>query len=329
MPRQAGVPIMLETASSYRAPWLLRHGHAATILTAFFPAPAAAWTSLERLELPDGDFLDLAWLQSGRPRLAILCHGLEGSFHAPYIRSMARQLQASHWDVLAWNYRGCGSTPNRLLRSYHSGESGDLRQIISHAALQYPQIILTGFSLGGNIILKYLGEAPSHPAVQAGIAISAPVDLASSARQLDGRRSNRLYQARFLKTLRQKTFAKARRFPGQVDTARLATIRTIREFDELVTAPWHGFADAADYYARSSSRPFLSGVTVPTLLLNAQNDPLLDGPCFPDPRVTGNPKLTFEYPATGGHLGFPDISRGFRRWHEQRTTGFLKQSGFA
>jgi predicted alpha/beta-fold hydrolase len=320
---------MSETASSYRSPWLLKHGHAATILTSFFPAPAAAWTSLERLELPDGDFLDLAWLQSGRSRLAILCHGLEGSLNAPYIRSMASQLHASDWDVLAWNYRGCGNTPNRLLRSYHSGESGDLRHIISNVAQRYPQIVLIGFSLGGNITLKYLGEAPSHPAVQGGIAISAPVDLASSARQLDGRRSNRLYQSRFLKTLRQKTFAKARRFPGQVDTTRLAAIRTIRGFDELVTAPWHGFTDAADYYARSSSRPFLPGITVPALLLNAQNDPLLDGPCFPAPRAIGNPYLTFEYPTAGGHLGFPDLSCGLRRWHEQRAAAFLKESGFA
>jgi len=319
---------MSETTSRYRAPWLLKHGHSATILTSFFPAPAATWTSGERLELPDGDFLDLAWLQSGQRRLAILSHGLEGSLNAPYIRGMARQLQSNQWDVLAWNYRGCGNIPNRLLRSYHSGESGDLRRIISHAAQQYPQIILIGFSLGGNITLKYLGEAPSHPAVQAGIAISAPVDLASSARQLDGRRSNRLYQARFLKTLRQKTLVKASLFPGQVDTARLAAIRTIREFDEQVTAPWHGFSDAADYYARASSLPFLPAITVPVLLLNAQNDPLLDRPCFPSPRAIGNPRLTFEYPAAGGHLGFPDLSHGLRRWHEQRATDFLKESGF-
>ena len=138
----------------------------------------------ERLELPDGDFLNLDWVRRGHRRLVILSHGLEGSFDAGYIRGMAAALVAAGWDALAWTFRGCGPEPNRLLRFYHSGETGDLSTIIRHAAVRYEQIALVGFSLGGNLTLKYLGEAPPHPAITSAAAISAPVDLAASARAL-------------------------------------------------------------------------------------------------------------------------------------------------
>ncbi len=319
--------------STYCPPSLLRHGHLATVLPSFLPAPREAWTRHERLELADGDFLDLAWREHpasiGKepPRpLAILSHGLEGSVQAAYIRGMARTLHLHGWEVLAWNYRSCGGIPNRLLRSYHSGESGDLRLVIEHAALTYPRIALIGFSLGGNITLKYAGEAPPHPAVQTAIAISAPVDLTSSARALDQRCGNRLYLHRFLKTLLAKATAKAQQFPGSIDSARLAKIRTIRDFDEHVTAPLHGFAGAEDYWARASSLPHLTNIRLPTLLLNAQNDPLLDQPSFPNAAALQNPALHLETPVHGGHVGFPDFRQGRQPWHERRVVEFLESS---
>ncbi len=319
--------------STYHSPRLLRSGHVATILSSLLPAPAESWTRRDRLELADGDFLDVAWQQvqssaySKRSRpLAILSHGLEGSLHSPYIRSMARTLGAAGWDVLAWNYRSCGGTPNRLLRSYHSGESGDLGHVIHHAALTHSNIALIGFSLGGNISLKYAGEALPHPYVRAAVAISAPVDLASSARALDHRRGNRLYLHRFLKTLLAKATAKAHQFPGSIDPARLTKIRTIRDFDEYVTAPLHGFAGAEDYWARASSLPHLTNIRVPALLLNAQNDPLLDRPSFPSAAALENHGFHLETPSHGGHVGFPDFRPSWQPWHERRMLEFLESS---
>lgn len=311
--------------SSFHPPFPLRGGHAATIAAALRPRPAAAWTERERLELEDGDFLDLAWRRRGAGRLAVLCHGLEGSLDAPYIRGMAGALAGGGWDVLAWNCRNCGPEPNRLPRSYHSGESGDLRTVLDHglAAGDYPAAAVIGFSLGGNIALKYAGEALPPPAVRAVVAISAPVDLASCARALDGRWANRLYLRRFLRTLTAKALDKARRFPGCLDPARVRRARTIREFDDSVTAPLHGFEDAPDYWARASSLPLISRIPVPSLLLSAANDPLLDTPCYPERLAADSPLFHLEAPAWGGHVGFSGATWQGRRWHERRVLDFL------
>ena len=311
--------------SSYVPPRLLRWGHGATLVAALLPGQAGGWTSWERLELRDGDFVDLAWRQGGARRLAILLHGLEGSVESVYMRGMAASLGGAGWDVLAWNYRGCGGVPNRLLPSYHSGETGDLRQVVEHAARGYERMALVGFSLGGNMALKYAGEEVPHPAVGAVVAISAPVDLASSARALDERRGNRVYLQRFLGSLLAKTLAKARRFPGQLDEARLGKIRCIRTFDEEVTAPLHGFAGAEDYWARASARPHLASLGLPSLLLNALNDPLLDAPSFPEEAARENPNFFLEMPACGGHVGFHDFRGNLPPWQERRVVAFLEE----
>lgn len=319
--------------SRFHPPIWLRNGHVSTVLTVIQPRPAEAWTDFERLELPDGDFLDLAWRQrgeSGGARLAVLCHGLEGSLRAPYIRSMATRLAAEGWDILAWNYRNCGPVPNRLPRSYHSGESGDLRFILDHAAgtRGYARMALVGFSLGGNVVLKYAGEQAPHPAVRAVVALSAPVHLRSCAQALDHRRGNRLYQRRFLKTLIAKTRAKALRFPEQIDTASLRHIRSIRDFDERITAPLHGFAGAEDYWARCSALQFIPEVSVPSLLVNAWNDPLLDTPSYPVELARSLPDFHLETPAWGGHLGFQGVRHPESRqpWLESRVAEFLEEA---
>ena len=300
----------------------MRGGHFQTIVPALLPRRAAGWTARERLELDDGDFLDLAWRKTGSRRLAVLSHGLEGSVDAQYIRGMARALCATGWDCLAWNFRGCGAEPNRLPRSYHSGESGDLRRVVAHAAADYEAVAVIGFSLGGNVTLKYLAEAPPHPAVRAGIAVSAPVDVASSARVLDGRAANRLYVRRFLKTLLAKMERKAAAFPGKIDTAGLWKIRTFGEFDDRFTAPLHGYAGAVDYWTRASSLPLLErGLTVPALLLNALDDPLLAPESFPRSLAEKSALFHLEATTGGGHVGF--LTGGLRRWHERRAAEFL------
>jgi predicted alpha/beta-fold hydrolase len=313
--------------SAYRAPRWLRSGHLQTVLPLLMPRWYGRWTERERIELPDGDFLDLAWRRAGHRGLAILSHGLEGSSEAIYVRGMADTLAAAGWDVLAWNFRGCGEEPNRLARSYHSGASEDLRAVVDHAAAAYSCVALVGFSLGGNLTLKYLGEAPPHPAVRAAAAISAPVDLTTSAQILDDRPGSRIYLRRFLRTLIAKTEAKARHFPETLLVKDIHQIRTIRDFDHRYTAPLHGFLSAEDYWARASALPVLEKISVPALLLNALDDPLLGQASFPEAIARRHASFFLEAPAHGGHVGFMDFAGGLRPWHERRVVEFL--SAFA
>ena len=280
----------------------------------------------EFLDLPDGDFLHLRWWRGGHRRLAILCHGLEGSAEAGYNQGMAAAMGAAGWDVLGWSYRGCGPRPNRLLRFYHSGATADLHAVVQHAAPRYPGgVALVGFSLGGNLALKYVGEAPAERRVLGAVAISAPVDLAASARALDSRWDNRVYLRRFLETLIAKVEAKALVFPGEIDTAGIRLIRSFQEFDDRYTARLHGFRDAADYWAQSSARQYLPRITVPALLLNAKDDPFLPPECFPFPEAEASTRFFLEAPAHGGHVGFLDLAEGRRgrTWAERRTVEFL------
>jgi len=261
--------------SGFRPPSLLWNGHVQTILPSLLPRRVALKFERERWDLPDGDFIDMDWARSGHRRLALLSHGLEGSSTNHYVRGMAAALIAAGWDVLAWNFRGCSGEPNRLPRFYHSGETRDLGAVIEHAAAAYPQIALIGFSLGGNMTLKYLGEPEVHPAVIAGAGISVPIDLAASSRALDQRWANRIYLRRFMTSLISKIRAKASRFPDQINVVDAEKIGTFAEFDDRYTAPLHGFRDASDYWTRSSARQYLPRIVVPTLLLNALNDPFL------------------------------------------------------
>lgn len=277
----------------------------------------------ERLELADSDFLDLRWLRHGHDRLAILSHGLEGSADEGYIRGMAAALSAAGWDVLAWNFRGCGPEPNRVVRLYHSGATEDLKSVVEHAATSHAHIGLVGFSLGGNLTLKYMGEAPPHCSVKAAVAVSAPVDLAASARMLDRRWSNRFYLRRFLQSLIAKVEAKALRFPEEIDARGSRALRSFQEFDDRYTSRLHGFRDADDYWMQASSRQFLPEIKQPTLLLNALNDPFLAPECFPFPEAEQNPCLFLETPESGGHLGFLEFAGGLRPWFEARVVSFL------
>ena len=309
--------------SRFRPPPFLGNGHLQTILPVLLPRRIALPLTRTRLELDDGDFLDLDWARSGRDRIAILSHGLEGNTSQKYIRGMARTLVHAGWDVLAWNFRGCGAGPNRLLRAYHSGDTADLAAVIVHAATNYARIALVGFSLGGNVTLKYLGEAPPHPAIVAAAAISVPLDLASSARKLDELRSNRIYVRRFLASLIEKMEAKALDFPGRLNTDHIHAIRSFQEFDDRFTAPLHGFRDAAEYWKRASARQFLPHITVPTLILNARNDPFLTTDSLPFSEAEANPSVFLEVPASGGHVGFLDFAHGTQPWSERRVAEFI------
>jgi predicted alpha/beta-fold hydrolase len=313
-------------ASRFHPPVFVHNGHIQTILPVLLRRRLSIVFERERLELEDGDFLDLDWAQMGGDKLAILSHGLEGCSNDRYNRGIATALRAAGWDALAWNLRGCGKEMNRLPRSYHSGETGDLGAVIRFAATKYSRIVLVGFSLGGNFTLKYLGEARPHASVIGAVAISVPIDLAASARVLDQRWSNRIYLRRFIKSLVAKVEAKALRFPEQLEASWSRSIRTIQEFDDRYTAPIHGFRDAADYWKKSSARQYLDQIAVPTLLLNAGNDPFLTPGCFPFAEAERNSCLFFEAPESGGHLGFVDLSCGSEPWFERRVVEFLATS---
>jgi predicted alpha/beta-fold hydrolase len=280
----------------------------------------------ETLELPDGDFLNLHWKRRGSSRLAILCHGLEGSARSPYVQGMATALWQRGWDVLAWDLRGCGSPPNRLPKFYHSGATEDLAAVVDHARHFHKAgtIDLVGFSLGGNLVLKYLGERTDDPRSRLGraVAFSVPCDLACSSKTL-AERSNALYMWNFLRALQGKIREKHARFPTELSIHGLSRIRTFREFDDRFTAPLHGFRDAADYWTRSSCRSFLSRISVPTLLVNAVNDPFLGSRCYPTNEALASHYFHLEMPAEGGHVGFSPNAFQRDYWSEARAAEFL------
>jgi uncharacterized protein len=320
-----GVMPLVET-SSYRNRCSLWAGHLQTILPAVFRRVTGLLDPRrERLATPDGDFLDLDWFESGNRRLAILLHGLEGCSRARYMQGMAAALVAEGWDVLAWNFRGCSGDMNRGLRFYHCGETGDLALVLAHGAASYDAVDLVGFSLGGNVILKYLGENPSAVPVKvkAAVVFSVPCDLAASARRLD-EPGNRIYTRRFLRSLREKVMHKARLMPGLIDATGVERIRTFGEFDDRYTAPMHGFRNAEDYWTKSSCRQFLRAIQVPTLLVNARNDPFLAEECFPVEEARESDCFFLEVPASGGHVGF--FALGGFYWSELRAVEFLRKA---
>lgn len=326
-PKQVRNFMPLIDHSSYVAPAWLPGGHVQTIYPALFRRLPHVTIHRERLELPDGDFLDIEWSGKTRQRLVILSHGLEADVKTAYIQGMAAALVRRGWDVLAWNFRGCGGEPNRLLRMYHSGATEDLHAVVNYALANHPaeSIDLIGFSLGGNLTLKYLGENPAGfpPQIGRAVAFSTPCDLACSSRQLS-HPSNRVYMDRFLIAMRAKIRVKKAMFPDQLDLAGLRRIRTFQEFDDRYTAPIHGFRDAADYWARNSSRQFFSKIKVATLLVNAANDPFLGPGCYPREEAAASTRFHFEEPATGGHIGFAAFGNGGEYWSETRATEFLE-----
>ena len=302
----------------YDAPWWLPGGHLQTLAGALAPAPRVAWRR-ERWDTPDGDFIDLDWAENGGagPLLALF-HGLEGSSASPYARGIAARALAIGWRCVVPHFRGCSGELNRLPRAYHSGDSEEIGWILKALSARTGALFGCGVSLGGNALLKYLGEQGASAAVRRATAISAPLDLAAAGRALDAGLSREIYTRNFLRTLKRKTFAKLARRQISVDARRLRRARTFWEFDDAVTAPLHGFRGADDYWARASSGPWLGRIGVPTLVLNARNDPFMPAAVL---EAIGElpPNVMLEFPDGGGHAGFP----GRDRWLARRALEFL------
>lgn len=323
------LPMRVPDLPPYRPPVGLRGGHRQTVVPSVFRRVRDVTYDRERLDLPDGDFLDLDWLPAtaeteGVRRVALIAHGLEGSSHRAYVKGMAKTLAASGWDVCAWNLRGCSGEPNRLLRVYHSGATEDLDAVVRHAlARGYGAVALVGFSLGGNLTLRWLGEqgAGVPPEVVGAACFSVPVDLAGSAAVME-RATRRPYMRRFMRALGAKATYKATQFADAPDPVPVARMRTFRAFDNHFTAPVHGFASADAYWAEASALPVLADIRVPTLLVNALDDPFLGPGCYPSAIAAASPWLTLVAPRRGGHVGF--LQRGGTFWSETVADRFLR-----
>jgi len=312
--------------TEYSTPWYLPGGHLQTVFPALFRKYPIVTSRRERIDTPDGDFLDLDWSEHRSSNLAIICHGLEGSSREHYAQGMARAVMANGWDALCWNFRGCSGETNRLLRSYHSGATEDLETVINHvlASGRYDRIDLIGFSLGGNLILKYAGDAgkDAKAKIQSVCVFSVPCDLAASSAQL-AKPANAIYMLRFMKSLARKVIEKDLLFPGSLDMNGLGKMRTFAEFDDRFTAPMNGFRDAKDYWTKCSSLPVLEKIRVPTLLVNALNDPFLPEKCYPREASASNTFFDLETPKTGGHVGFIETKKDGFYWSERRAVRFL------
>ena len=314
--------------SSYRAPLYFFNGHLQTIIPGLFRAVPGVRYRRERLTTLDGDFLDLDWSENATnsAKLVILSHGLEGDAGRPYIKGMVKALNQAGFDALAWNFRSCSGEPNKLLRFYHMGATDDLQLVVDYVLSNsnYSEVYLVGFSMGGNITLNYLGQQPDAvpAAVKMAAVFSVPCHISSASRKM-ARFENRLYMQRFLKSLRRKLTAKTTLLPASITLDNYHQLRTFPEFDERYTAPIHGFKDAHDYYTQCSSRQYLKHIRVPTLLVNAQNDPFLSPECFPVADAEANPNFYLEMPRHGGHVGFAEDFRRNLYYSERRAVEFF------
>ncbi len=316
-------------APAFRPAWWLRNPHAQTFAGRYMRPRAPFLLERRRLDTPDGDFLDLDFAPEPAPGapIVVLLHGLEGSTRRGYMSEMFRQLFARGLRGVGLNFRSCGGTPNRVARFYHSGETGDLAHVVEELRGRHPgrPIGAVGFSLGGNVLLKHLGERGHDATIAAAAAVSVPYDLEGCAARLSGRLPGRAYGSHFLRALQRKVRAKRRLLDGVVDVERALAARTLMDYDDAMTAPLHGFAGADDYYAQADARRRLAGIRTPTLLVQSRDDPFLPQGAVPEAAVAANPHITAAFTDRGGHLGFMEGGFPWRRrfWAERVAAGFV------
>ncbi|MEM1323546.1 MAG: alpha/beta fold hydrolase [Bacteroidota bacterium] len=313
--------------TSYRAPLLLRYHHFNTMLRPAIHRVPGVQYQRERIFTPDDDFLDLDWSIVGGDRLVVMLHGLEGSSDSTYVKSLVRLSNREGWDGLAINFRSCSGEMNRHLHSYHSGDTSDLDLVLQHVLSKgrYREICIAGFSLGGNVTLKFTGEKGSaiYPEVKKVVAVSVPIHLESSSYEL-GKWHNRIYMGRFMNSLKSKVQQKLALIGDHIDLEAVMASRTFGDFDEHFTAPVNGFKNAIDYWTQSSSLQFIPSISVPTLLINARDDSFLSDRCYPVELAEQHPFFHFEAPQHGGHVGFVLLRNDNFMWIEKRIVQFLK-----
>ena len=313
--------------STYMPPFGFANPHLQTIYPTLIRRVRDVHYRRDRIITPDDDFLDLDWSEIGSDKIVVISHGLEGCSHRSYVKGMVRCVNQHGYDALAWNFRGCGGEMNRKPQFYHSGATYDLEAVVNHVQSQnkYNDIFLLGFSMGGNITLKYLADyADILPAaIKAAVAFSVPCDLTGTAAQLS-KSAGGLYLKRFLKMLKEKVRQKHAIMPDTISVDELDDITTFEGFDNAYTAPLHGFRDAFDYWEKASCKPVLPKIKTPSLLISAKDDPFLTPGCFPVEEASSNQNFALEMPEKGGHVGFIQFGNDGTYWSEQRAVDFFQ-----
>lgn len=323
---QDGINLLIMSAiPKYIPPRLLFSNHLETIYPALLRKVRHVNYVRERISTPDDDFLDLDWLLQDASKVVIISHGLEGNTQRAYIKGMAKAFYEQGYDVLTWNYRGCSEEMNKQLRFYHSGATDDLDVVVQHTInnKKYQSISLIGFSLGGNLTLKYLGEKGESldEHIAECVTFSVPLDLHASCKTIS---KYGIYSQRFIKSLKKKVIDKAR-LQTELDVSGINKIKTLIEFDDEYTAPLHHFSNAIEYYEKCSSIHFLDTIKTPTLIVNAQNDPFLSSATHSHPALFNNPFVQFENPKYGGHVGFALFNQNGLYWSELRALDFISK----
>ncbi len=316
------------SSSNYKPLWYYPGGNSETILPSLFRKVELPPYQRERITTPDNDFLDLDWLKQDFDRLSltydkrlvIRSHGLEGNSSRHYIKGMAKIFYQNGFNVVAWNCRSCSGEINFQPRLYNHAMYDDLQTIIQHTEKSYDAISLIGFSLGGSLGLNYLGQEKPSSKITSSINFSVPCDLGASARLLDASPNN-FYRNRFLKKLKKKIIQKAEQFPSLLDLKGIEKINSFYLFDSRFTTVLHGFSTAEAFYKKGSANNSIEGITVPTLLVNAKNDPMVPESCYPYAITKNHSFVHFETPARGGHVGFPSNTEF--NWIEERALEFV------
>jgi hypothetical protein len=312
-------------SSIYNPPALFKNRHLSTLYAALLRNVSAVNQQRERIILSDGDFLDIDWSYTSQKNnsVIIVLHGLEGNAQRPYMLGTTKAFLEHEYDVACVNLRGCSGVPNNLYSSYHSGISSDLHEVIEYILerKKYKQLFLKGFSLGGNVVLKYLGEYSVPKEVKAAVAVSTPCHLYDSMLELH-KPNNWIYTQNFRKHLKSKLHKKQQQFPENISISKIKSIKTLKDFDDIYTAPANGFKNAIDYYKKCSSLQFLPAIKTPTLIINAKNDSFLPQSCYPTNEAQENKFLWLDMPNYGGHVGFIEAKDYY--FNEKRALAFMK-----
>lgn len=310
--------------NQYKPPFYLFNQHLETIVPSALRKVKGVKYERERIETQDGDFLDIDWVRNSNSRLIIASHGLEGSSERPYIQGIAKLFGQNGWDVLAWNCRSCSGEMNRKKFLYHHGFTQDVEEVVCKALKEgYKEIVMIGFSMGGSLTLKYVGENGQdlYPEIKGAMAVSVPCNLSSSSKMLSLKK-NKFYQNRFMRKLDIKLRHKNEQYPGLLEMKPWQTFKNFHEFDSYYSAKIFGYKDAQDFYDSVQCFPHLKNIKIPTLILNAMNDPMLTGDCYPESEANANQNIVLELTSHGGHVGFLQKRKKFT-YAEERALSFF------
>jgi hypothetical protein len=313
---------VIEQSNYDRAPFYMLNAHWETVIPSMFFKVKEELYDRERLELGDGDFIDVDWVNNQSDKCIILSHGLEGDAHRYYMKRSAKYFSDLGWDIAAWNCRSCSGEMNRLPRFYHHGDTPDLHTIVQTALDRgYKQVLLMGYSMGGSMVLKYLGESKRDIRIIGASVFSVPCNLRESALQLKVP-SNQFYEQRFLKKLIAKIKLKAVQYPNVISDEGIDELRDFDEFHDRYTAPLHGYDSKDDFFNKATCDQYLDAIDRPVLIVNAGNDPMLGEQCYPFEVAKSSEHVFLEVPKKGGHVGFT-IKRKGPSYIEHRTRKFL------